>query len=89
MIRIPAPLRRGLTVLAIGATVVASHAAFAAPGLSARSVKGPAPIVLASRSETASRTRASEPLPENCYFEAQAERAPGGKPVSKLVQECD
>jgi hypothetical protein len=90
MIRIPAPYLRGVTVLALGATLVISHAAFAAPQTG---VKHEASMQMAAveshDGEESLQDVQGLKLAENCYLEVQKHRTPQGKVVSRLVHECD
>ena len=90
MTRIPAPFLKGVAVLTIGATLVISHAAFAAPQMSA---KAEASMQMASveshdGEESVQDVKGLE-LAENCYLEVQKHRTPQGKIVSRIVHECD
>jgi hypothetical protein len=86
---LPAPLLRGLTVLAVGATLVASHAAFAAPGRGVSSTESSAGVERVSLIAGKDRASAATTLAENCYLETHIERPSKGKAISTLVQECD
>ena len=89
MQRVPAPFLRGLTVLAIGAALAMSHAAFAAPGANIATSLEKVQVGLAQTIDADRQLTATVPMHENCYFETQMERTARGKIVSRLVQECD
>ncbi|WP_201864602.1 hypothetical protein [Microvirga soli] len=90
MIRIPAPFLRGVAVLTIGATLVISHAAFAAPQAGARP-EAPMQIAFVEShdGEEGLHNGQNLELAENCYLEVQKHRTPRGKVVSRVVHECD
>ena len=90
MIRIPAPLLRGIAVLTIGATLVISHAAFAAPhtGATAEASMQMAAVESHDGEESLHDVQNIE-LAENCYLEVQKHRTPQGKIVSRIVHECE
>ncbi|MBM1172486.1 hypothetical protein [Microvirga arabica] len=90
MIRIPAPFLRGFAVFFIGATLVISHAAFAAPqtGAKAEASMQMAAVENHDGEESLQDVQGLE-LAENCYLEVQKHRASQGKVVSRIVHECD
>ncbi len=88
MTRLPAPVLRGLSVLAIGAVLALGHATLA----SASSVAGVAPAIGTAPSKSVQTERqvtAAMPLPENCYSETEVQQTKDGRTVSVLIQECD
>ncbi len=90
MNRLPAPLLRGLAVLGLGATLVASHVAFAAGALSARSAdRSSAPSSVASLNRKIAEAALAIAPAENCYLDTQVDVTASGKQTVRLVQECD
>lgn len=88
-----APLFRGLTVLALGATLALSHIAFAAAApvpASLPSANLPsASLHKAADVETTAAVGPRRELAENCYFDTQVVKGLRGKPVVLRVEECD
>jgi hypothetical protein len=90
MIRIPAPYLRGVAVLTIGATLVISHAAFAAPQAGATpEASMQMAFVEGYDGEESLHDVQNLELAENCYLEVQKHRTSQGKVVSRIVHECD
>ncbi len=90
MIRIPAPYRRGLTVLSIGAALVLGHGALAASAESQKSAPGTQmALALGQDGVEMQQDGTSLHLADNCYLEVQKVRTPQGKTMSRLVRECD
>ncbi|MFC1456604.1 hypothetical protein ACETIH_07730 [Microvirga arabica] len=75
MIRIPAPFLRGFAVFSIGATLVISHAAFAAPQTRAKAEASMQMAFMESHDgeESLQDVQGLE-LAENCYLEMQKHR---------------
>ena len=90
MTRIPATYLRGVAVLTLSATLVISHAAFAAPQMSARAEASMQMASVESHDgeENPQDVQGLE-LAENCYLEVQKHRTSQGKVVSRIVHECD
>jgi len=86
---ISAPVLRGLSVLAIGATIVLSHLSFA----TAKTQKAQIPAQVAVQSKVDISSTGSiekhESLADNCYWELVSEEAPAGTLTVRRVQECD
>ena len=91
--RLPAPLLRGLSVLAVGGAFVVSHSAFAVSKPKRESI-----TTLSRTLETAElvklvdndrRLTGALPLADNCYVETHLERTADGKVISRLMHECD
>jgi hypothetical protein len=91
MIRIPASYLRGLAVLTLGATLVLSHAALAAPqgGSSRSDAQTQMAELLGHDVVEQQQGTAGIELAENCYLEVQKHRTLQGKVVSRIVHECD
>jgi hypothetical protein len=90
MICILASFLRGVVVLTIGATLVISHAAFAAPQTGAKAeVAMQLAYVESHDSEESLNDVPNLELAENCYLEVQKHRTPQGKVVSRIVHTCD
>ncbi len=88
MTTLPAPLLRGLTVIAIGGALAISHIAFASAA--------PKPAQIAATSvvskvdvTTTGSINSGEELGENCYIELVQERSARGKTLTRRVHECD
>jgi hypothetical protein len=88
MIALPAPLLRGLSVLALGAAVTLGHITFAAAAEK--------PVRLASAAlskgvdvQVTGSTMPEQALAENCYFEVVREKAASGKILTRRVHQCD
>jgi multidrug efflux pump subunit AcrA (membrane-fusion protein) len=90
MTLLPAPLLRGLSVLAIGGAIAISHITFASAGPTK-------PVQVASASAavpkmdvtTTGSISADEAFGENCYLELVQEKSARGKTVTRRVHECD
>jgi hypothetical protein len=90
MIRIPATYLRGIAVLTLGATLVLSHAALAAPqGGSSRFEAQVQMAELLGHDWVEEQGTAGIELAENCYLEVEKHRTSQGKVVSRIVHECD
>lgn len=90
MIRIPAPYRRGLTVLTIGAALMLGHAALAASGSNGTSAsRTQMALGVSQDGEEAQQDIHGMNLAENCYLEVQKVRTPQGRTVTRMVHECD
>lgn len=74
---------------AIAATLALSHVTFAAAASRPQASPANKPTVLAQAEEMDRQLTRSMRLADNCYVESQVERAPDGKAVTRLVQECD
>ena len=88
MTTLPAPLLRGLTVIAIGGALAISHITFAS------AAPKPAPIAsptVGSKVDvtTTGPINSGEELGENCYIELVQERSARGKTLTRRVHECD
>ena len=87
---LPAPLLRGLSLLALGGALAIDHITFA----TAASTK---PMQVASSASTASKVdvtttgsiNAGEELGENCWVEVVREKTSSGRTVARRVHECD
>jgi hypothetical protein len=87
MTLLPAPLLRGLTLLAIGGALAVGHATFA-------TAASPKPVRVAASASTADVTAtgsigADGDLAENCWVEVVREKTAGGRTVARRVHECD
>jgi hypothetical protein len=90
MICIPAAYLRGVAVLTIGATLVISHAALAAPQTGAKPEASMQMAAVENHDgEESLHDVQNLELAENCYLEVQKHRTPQGKIVSLIVHECD
>jgi hypothetical protein len=90
MTSLPAPLLRGLTIVAIGSTLVLSHIAFATAAPAPMQVVSAVSIVkeTAGVDSTSSNSLGWE-LAENCYIEIQPVKSVRGKTIMARTYECD
>ncbi len=88
MISLPAPLLRGLSVLAIGGALAIGHITFASAAPKATQVAF-ASVAAESDVTITSAIGSDEALGENCYVEVVPERNVRGKTVTRRVHECD
>jgi multidrug efflux pump subunit AcrA (membrane-fusion protein) len=89
MIALPAPLLRGLSVLALGAAVTLGHITFAAAASKPTQVASAAGLTRGADVEVTGSTMPEQALAENCYFEVVREKAASGKILTRRVHECD
>jgi multidrug efflux pump subunit AcrA (membrane-fusion protein) len=88
MIALPAPLLRGLSVLALGAAATLGHITFAAAAEKPVRLASAALAKSADVDATGSTTSGRE-LADNCYFEVVREKTASGKILTRRVHECD
>ena len=88
MIALPAPLLRGLSVLALGAAATLGHITFAAAAEKPVRLASAALPKSADVDATGSTTSGRE-LADNCYFEVVREKTASGKILTRRVHECD
>jgi hypothetical protein len=88
MIALPAPLLRGLSVLALGAAATLGHITFAAAAEKPVRLASAALAKSADVDATGSTTSGRE-LADNCYFEVVREKTASGKTLTRRVHECD
>ena len=88
MIALPAPLLRGLSVLALGAAATLGHITFAAAAEKPVRLASAALAKSADVDATGSTTSGRE-LADNCYFEVVREKTASGKILTHRVHECD
>ncbi len=84
---LPAPLLRGLSLLALGGALAIGHVTFA-------TAASPKPVQVASVVSkvdvtTTGSINASEELGENCWVEVVREKTSSGRTVARRVHECD
>ena len=87
---LPAPLLRGLSVLAIGGALAIGHITFAsaAPVQPMQAASASAAMAKGDVATTGS-VGSDEALGENCYLELVQEKSARGKTVTRRVHECD
>ena len=89
MLSVPAPLVRGLWVLAIGTSFIVGHVTFAAADqkTAPRPTRGSAP----SQADVVSTGSIGKQalLADNCYWETVSEETSPGTIILRRVQECD
>ena len=88
MTGLPAPLLRGLSVLALGAAATLGHITFAAAAEKPVRLASAALAKSADVDATGSTTSGRE-LADNCYFEVVREKTASGKILTRRVHECD
>jgi hypothetical protein len=88
MIARPAPLLRGLSVLALGAAATLGHITFAAAAEKPVRLASAALAKSADVDATGSTTSGRE-LADNCYVEVVREMTATGKILTHHVHECD
>ena len=88
MIALPAPLLRGLSVLALGAAATLGHITFAAAAEKPVRLASAALAKSADVDATGPTTSGRE-LADNCYFEVVREKTASGKILTRRVHECD
>jgi hypothetical protein len=88
MISLPAPLLRGLSVLAIGGALAIGHVTFASAAPKAMQV-AVASVAAESDVTITSSIGSDEALGENCYVQVLPEWNVRGKTVIRRVHECD
>ena len=89
MTLLPAPLLRGLSVLAIGGALAVGHITFASAA--------PKPVQVASASSVLAKAdvnstgsiSSAEVLGENCYVELVREKTASGRAITRRIHECD
>jgi hypothetical protein len=90
MTLLPAPLLRGLSVLAIGGAIAISHVTFASAAPTKLMQVASASAALSKGDvATTGSISADEALGENCYLELVQEKSARGKTVTRRVHECD
>ena len=87
---LPAPLLRGLSLLAIGGALAIGHITFAsaAPAKPMQAASASSALSKVDVTTTGSISSAEAPG-ENCYVEVVPEKNVRGKTVTRAVHECD
>jgi len=87
---LPAPLLRGLSVLAIGGALAIGHITFASAAPVQPMQAASASAVMAKGDVATTGSIGSDgALGENCYLELVQEKSARGKTVTRRVHECD
>jgi len=87
---LPAPLLRGLTILALGTTLALSHIAFAAASPQpAQVVSAAAEVMKTVDVESTGSITARQEMAENCYIDMQVVKSVRGKTILTRSHECD
>ncbi len=89
MTGLPAPLLRGLSVLALGAAVTLGHITFAAAASKTVQVASAAGLTRVADVETTGSITSGRELADNCYIEVVREKTASGKIRTHRVHECD
>jgi hypothetical protein len=89
MFAVPAPLVRGLSVVAIGAVLVVSHITFATA--TPKQARAPESVRASSEVDVSvtGSIESRQKMPENCYWEMISEVSAAGTIITRRVQECD
>ena len=89
MIALPAPLLRGLSVLAVGAALTLGHITLAAAATKPAQVASAARLTRVADVETTGSITSGRELADNCYIEVVREKTTTGKILTRRVHECD
>jgi multidrug efflux pump subunit AcrA (membrane-fusion protein) len=89
MTALPAPLLRGLSVLALGAAVTLGHITFAAAASKPVQVASATSLTRVADVDATGSITSGRELADNCYFEVVREKTASGKVLTRRVHECD
>jgi hypothetical protein len=87
---LPAPLLRGLSLLALGGALAIGHVTFAtAASTKPMQVASSASMTPKADVTTTGSIGSDEELGENCWVEVVREKTSSGRTVARRVHECD